>query len=87
MDIRERLNQLKQVHAQHVQLSQQTQANIIRLEGAMEILQEQVNDEDAKSSDTSVEVAPQPAAVVPIDRADRAARRRSKALPTDNPPN
>lgn len=46
MDIRARLQQAQQVHAQHVQLAQQTQANIIRLEGAMEMLRELVAAED-----------------------------------------
>lgn len=59
MDKRERLTQLQNAHAQHVQLLQQTQANIIRIEGALEILREQIADEDA---------AALPANVVPINR-------------------
>ena len=47
MDIRERQAQLQQAHAQHVQLLQQTQANIIRLEGALEMLNEQIAEQDA----------------------------------------
>jgi hypothetical protein len=50
MNIQERLSQIEQAHAQHVQLMQQTQANIIRLEGAAEILREQLADEQQQQA-------------------------------------
>lgn len=83
MDIRERLNQIEQAHAQHVQLLQQTQANIIRLEGAAEILREQVNALNAEeAAKLPPAVEPTPAKVVSIS--NRKARRAKKNV--DEPP-
>ncbi len=74
MDIRTRLAQIEQVHAQHVQLLQQTQANIIRLEGAMDILKEVVAAEEQKVVAESAKVLEFPARKVKRTR-------RSKAQP------
>lgn len=77
MDIRERHQQLQQAHAQHVQLLQQTQANIIRIEGAIEMLNEQIAAEDA------VPVVPAP------NRRSRRADSKLKLVtdkPAESPP-